>query len=100
MSRVFFFFQAEDGIRYKLVTGVQTCALPISAEGLPQVTRLQGDPVLARAGQWTIPLRTQPRSMANPTRPRGMKRATRTMKRPYVIRCAVGKLTQVSSWAA
>src|SRR6266404_8562072 len=26
---VFFFFQAEDGIRDKLVTGVQTCALPI-----------------------------------------------------------------------
>src|SRR5687767_15205452 len=26
----FFFFQAEDGIRDKLMTGVQTCALPIS----------------------------------------------------------------------
>src|SRR3989441_12703300 len=26
---MFFFFQAEDGIRDKLVTGVQTCALPI-----------------------------------------------------------------------
>src|SRR2546422_3733415 len=25
-----FFFQAEDGIRYVAVTGVQTCALPIS----------------------------------------------------------------------
>src|SRR2546425_6364014 len=25
---IFFFFQAEDGIRDKLVTGVQTCALP------------------------------------------------------------------------
>src|SRR6266567_7219805 len=30
----FFFFQAEDGIRDLTVTGVQTCALPIS--------RLQG----------------------------------------------------------
>src|SRR6266508_6082504 len=27
----FFFFQAEDGIRDGHVTGVQTCALPISA---------------------------------------------------------------------
>src|SRR5204863_5636581 len=27
---VFFFFQAEDGIRDLYVTGVQTCALPIS----------------------------------------------------------------------
>ena len=26
----FFFFQAEDGIRDRSVTGVQTCALPIS----------------------------------------------------------------------
>src|SRR2546425_9241304 len=31
MFCLFFFFQAEDGIRDKLVTGVQTCALPISA---------------------------------------------------------------------
>src|SRR5689334_24339762 len=28
----FFFFQAEDGIRDGTVTGVQTCALPISFE--------------------------------------------------------------------
>src|SRR6266436_5631139 len=28
--RFFFFFQAEDGIRDVAVTGVQTCALPIS----------------------------------------------------------------------
>ena len=26
---ILFFFQAEDGIRDRLVTGVQTCALPI-----------------------------------------------------------------------
>src|SRR5215813_7320444 len=32
---VFFFFKAEDGIRDADVTGVQTCALPISREGLP-----------------------------------------------------------------
>src|SRR2546429_7311245 len=30
---LFFFFQAEDGIRDVAVTGVQTCALPISGEG-------------------------------------------------------------------
>src|SRR5258708_27219089 len=29
VMRLFFFFQAEDGIRDDLVTGVQTCALPI-----------------------------------------------------------------------
>src|SRR3712207_8567077 len=41
----FFFFQAEDGIRDIGVTGVQTCALPISlgealAEGLEQALRV------------------------------------------------------------
>src|SRR3989441_7624141 len=36
---VLFFFQAEDGIRDKLVTGVQTCALPISER-------------IERLGQW------------------------------------------------
>src|SRR5256886_11405082 len=30
-DRLFFFFQAEDGIRDLTVTGVQTCALPICA---------------------------------------------------------------------
>src|SRR2546430_2165977 len=32
-SDFFFFFQAEDGIRDLTVTGVQTCALPISGPG-------------------------------------------------------------------
>src|SRR3989441_8419881 len=35
-----FFFQAEDGIRDKLVTGVQTCALPISKQLVPQMAEL------------------------------------------------------------
>src|SRR3989441_8275694 len=33
----YFFFQAEDGIRDKLVTGVQTCALPISPSPVDRV---------------------------------------------------------------
>src|SRR5207249_5564556 len=32
VSYFFFFFQAEDGIRDRNVTGVQTCALPILEE--------------------------------------------------------------------
>src|SRR2546430_7481948 len=32
---MFFFFQAEDGIRDLTVTGVQTCALPISSKSMP-----------------------------------------------------------------
>src|SRR5438105_15881910 len=36
-----FFFQAGDGIRDPLVTGVQTCALPISRDGMLVVSRLR-----------------------------------------------------------
>src|SRR5699024_12110390 len=32
VTSFYFFFQAEDGIRDRNVTGVQTCALPICAE--------------------------------------------------------------------
>src|SRR5687767_15620890 len=43
-----FFFQAEDGIRDKLVTGVQTCALPIYQPGGTvnlEIKRKRGDVV-------------------------------------------------------
>src|SRR2546423_4465598 len=50
-----FFFQAEDGIRDKLVTGVQTCALPISLveERAPVVGRYvveRVDDIVERVG--------------------------------------------------
>src|SRR5207245_3022664 len=35
-----FFFQAEDGIRDATVTGVQTCALPISVQPLAETRPL------------------------------------------------------------
>src|SRR6266542_5128051 len=40
---LFFFFQAEDGIRDATVTGVQTCALPISA--LRKSSHVLGSPI-------------------------------------------------------
>src|SRR5260221_10907014 len=40
-----FFFQAEDGIRDHCVTGVQTCALPISCSKAPD--RVRGAPLIA-----------------------------------------------------
>src|SRR5256885_11246537 len=43
-----FFFQAEDGIRDYKVTGVQTCALPISFRAAGLV--LQGAERVARSG--------------------------------------------------
>src|SRR5437762_10513591 len=46
------FFQAGGGIRYTSVTGVQTCALPISAHRRVRRGghRLEADEVLARRG--------------------------------------------------
>src|SRR6266481_448940 len=45
----FFFFQAEDGIRYGTVTGVQTCALPIrGSEVTGSVLRKPGS-----SGNWS-----------------------------------------------
>src|SRR5437773_4220883 len=44
----FFFFQAEDGIRDRDVTGVQTCALPISFAVRSPPTHFTGKPTLNR----------------------------------------------------
>src|SRR2546422_2085035 len=48
MVLFFFFFQAEDGIRDVAVTGVQTCALPISSEPWLSPRAIDGCRVLGR----------------------------------------------------
>src|SRR2546425_8811043 len=50
----FFFFQAEDGIRDKLVTGVQTCALPISGAPVSRekLFAVLSAKMLGRLAQW------------------------------------------------
>src|SRR5687767_15411421 len=84
--RRFFFFQAEDGIRDKLVTGVQTCALPIyvgqridRAEALADPARLEGR--RCRGGGRRCGLRSEERRVGKECRSRGspyhsMKRST------------------------
>src|SRR5699024_2478987 len=47
-----FFFQAEDGIRDRNVTGVQTCALPISTVQGHLEDQLEDVPTI----EWTLPL--------------------------------------------
>src|SRR2546430_10307801 len=48
----FFFFQAEDGIRDLTVTGVQTCALPISRTSIRGTRRSRApDRPCPRAGR-------------------------------------------------
>src|SRR5438552_12787620 len=60
---LFFFFQAEDGIRDDLVTGVQTCALPISGHRTKRVTarsqvRIPGGRVPVRSEEHTSELQS------------------------------------------
>src|SRR2546423_5600386 len=61
-----FLFQAEDGIRDKLVTGVQTCALPIWNTCGCDVRRGEAE----AAGQLTAPLPPRPPPDFCPTRKR------------------------------
>src|SRR6266446_3831231 len=51
---LFFFFQAEDGIRYYKVTGVQTCALPI-CRGRPPMSHGPRTAVAKRAARPSSP---------------------------------------------
>src|SRR6266704_4792200 len=53
----FFFFQAEDGIRDRNVTGVQTCALPIWPAGV-ESTRLLREVAekICRRIEWPTPV--------------------------------------------
>ena len=56
-----FFFKAADGLRYRLVTGIQACAVPVSAgiaEIVHQRMREEGNRLLHREGErkaaWTL----------------------------------------------
>src|SRR6266481_7175020 len=71
----FFFFQAEDGIRDGTVTGVQTCALPISGE-IPAGRR--------RPQQRVHPQTIRPRSRSWNARRSATRRAARTTLRACI----------------
>src|SRR5256885_2682869 len=64
----FFFFQAEDGIRDYKVTGVQTCALPISqlVLGKWRVRYTENELCVMTAGRVTIESATGERSSFGP----------------------------------
>src|SRR5204862_3728545 len=52
-SILFFFFQAEDGIRDLYVTGVQTCALPICL-GYAVAQPRRADALRAQLPLWNV----------------------------------------------
>src|SRR2546427_10773177 len=60
---MFFFFQAEDGIRDLTVTGVQTCALPISSLPGARIERLDRDTTRGRGSVEEILTRVERREI-------------------------------------
>src|SRR5256885_2188663 len=64
MMVILFFFQAEDGIRAYKVTGVQTCALPISSNVYFCFCGLH---VLSGTSAWPMDLKSPPSSMGRDT---------------------------------
>src|SRR2546430_7147508 len=89
---MFFFFQAEDGIRDLTVTGVQTCALPILAE--LELRARPGAPLAARPGspfarnrlphEWIVIHGDIDRGPPSPSAtPRGLRRDTSAALCPY-----------------
>src|SRR5206468_7531205 len=74
----FFFFQAEDGIRDLIVTGVQTCALPISVVGGAGPGSSGRGPQRALGRQGRVRRRRlQPRPRPPPARQRRRRRPPR-----------------------
>src|SRR2546427_5369520 len=72
MLVIFFFFQAEDGIRDLTVTGVQTCALPISSPRRTGVSR-RGcglPPTLPPRRRLRLPTGSGPAERSSRDRPR------------------------------
>src|SRR5690606_39988814 len=67
LACVVFFFQAEDGIRDFHVTGVQTCALPISAR--PELPRPEPYPPGPRPSPRPEPYPPEPYPPPQPPRP-------------------------------
>src|SRR5947208_4387739 len=86
-QRDFFFFQAEDGIRDDLVTGVQTCALPISSSRTRRPTSA-GRSLIARPAERSRPA-ISPRTPLTTAVPSTMRR--RPQWRSAVARAEIGR---------
>src|ERR1019366_20611 len=93
---MFFFFQAEDGIRDWSVTGVQTCALPISGINASAMT-------ISDKGRRTAPARASHSGRPKSTRDlRGPFRsahvaAPAARKTPETSKRAINRMTVIGS---
>src|SRR3989441_12278017 len=89
----FFFFQAEDGIRDKLVTGVQTCALPIAqGEREEQVDDRDDDRVDERREEPADPVLLQGRVMSDQVNGRRHDSPIRGRQYPTGLHKCIGRI--------
>src|SRR6266513_4661113 len=85
------FFQAEDGIRDRNVTGVQTCALPISTP-TPDIAACRCRSGFAWADRASASSRSEERRVGKECRSRGSpyhskkKDKRSTLSRPFPLR--------------
>src|SRR5256885_5016064 len=87
-----FFFQAEDGIRDYKVTGVQTCALPISTAGTAawrtsscRVSQCQPRPRISL--RFSRPLYQPSKATQSGAKPRSLAARTRSEERRVGKEC-------------
>src|SRR5437879_12568078 len=95
----FFFFQAEDGIRDTSVTGVQTCALPISATGWCEppssIGKLSIKPADSTPG--VARTRSEERRVGKECRSRGSPDRVKKKKKTYKIgRMTVHEISKIA----
>src|SRR5207247_4097004 len=85
-----FFFQAEDGIRDPLVTGVQTCALPIfervGLKGFEHRYPVQLSGGMQRRCELARALINRPKIMLMDEPFRGLDAMTRELMQEYLLR--------------
>src|SRR5437879_12784432 len=88
-----FFFQAEDGIRDTSVTGVQTCALPISAAPGADTVPASTEPTASTRSARAIGLvrRSEERRVGKECRSRGSADNVKTRRVECEVYGAVGQ---------
>src|SRR6185437_14923018 len=99
VCKCFFFFQAEDGIRAKLVTGVQTCALPICCTW-PSCRPLQSNATGRVAARWDTAETgaAVPQATAAAQHAARMTPATLLMISTYPISAREDHPVQIDAW--
>src|SRR5206468_6272494 len=95
---VFFFFQAEDGIRDLIVTGVQTCALPIWLQRRRRAAPRRTDDARRRHPSGVVSVRPRRQCDRRRASRRGARRSERLQNQGRSEERRVGKECRSRRW--